>query len=88
MTICFQKRGRYMAGFSYLLNPEVVAQGHLAITLPNIVDIPKSNCSLNLFECHIKSDTVVFEYTALDGTKKEFRFSLAGFKERYLEQFV
>ena len=57
-VICFQKRGRYMAGFSYLLNPKAVEDGYLAIVLPNMVDIPKSNCMLNLFEAHIKSDTV------------------------------
>ena len=64
-----------MAGFSYLLNPK-------------IVDIPKSHCTLNIFEAHIKSDTVVFGYTATDGTQKDFKFPLAGFKEKYLEQFI
>ena len=88
MTICFQRRGRYMAGFSYLLNPKAVEEGCLAIVLPNMVDIPKSNCMLNLFEAHIHSDTIVFNYTAQNGTKKEFRFSLAGFNEKYLEQFA
>ena len=67
MTICFQRRGRYMAGFSYLLNPKAVEEGCLAIILPNMVDIPKSNCMLNLFEAHIKSDTVVFGYTSTEG---------------------
>ena len=88
MAICFQKRGRYMAGFSYQLNPKIVEEGYLAIRLPNIVDIPKSNCMLNLFEAHIKSDTVVFDYTATDGTQKDFKFPLAGFNEKYLEQFI
>lgn len=88
MTIRFQKRGRYMEGFSYLMNPKVIELGYLAISLPNSVIIPKSNRTLNLFEAHIKSDTILFGYTATDGTKKEFRFSLAGFNERYLEQFI
>ena len=88
MTICFQKRGRYMAGFSYLLNPKAVEEGCFAIVLPNMVDIPKSNCMLNLFEAHIKSDTVIFSYTAIDGTQKDFKFPLAGFKEKYLVQFI
>ena len=57
-----------MAGFSYLLNPKAVEEGCLAIILPNMVDIPKSNCKLNLLEAHIKSDTVVFG----DGGKTEF----------------
>ncbi|WP_042493271.1 hypothetical protein [Bacteroides sp.] len=77
-----------MAGFSYLLNPKAVEEGCLAIILPNMVDIPKSNCMLNLFEAHIKSDTVVFSYTAIDGTQKDFKFPLTGFNEKYLEQFI
>ena len=76
MTIRFQKRGRYMAGFSYQLNPKIVEEGCLAIVLSNI------------FEAHIKSDTVVFGYTATDGTQKDFKFPLAGFNEKYLEQFI
>lgn len=88
MTICFQKRGRYMAGFSYQLNPKAIEDGYLAIVLPNIVDIPKSNWTLNLFEAHIKSNTVVFGFTATDGTQKDFKFPLTGFNEKYLEQFV
>ena len=70
-----------MAGFSYLLNPKIVEEGYLAIVLSNIVDIPKSHCTLNIFEAHIKSDTVVFGYTATDGTQKDFKFPLAGFRE-------
>ena len=88
MTVCFQKQGRYMAGFSYLLNPKAVEEGHLAIVLPNIVDLPKSSCKLNLFEAHIKSDTAVFGYTSVEGKQKEFRFPLTGFNEKYLEQFI
>ena len=88
MTIRFQQRGHYKAGFSYRLNPKCVEDGYLAIVLPNIVDIPNSHCSLNLFEAHIKSDTVVFDYTSLEGIQKEFRFPLAGFNEKYLEQFI
>lgn len=88
MTICFQRRGRYMAGFSYLLNPKAVEKGCLAIILPNMVDIPKSNCMLNLFEAHIKSDTVIFGYTSTEGKQNVFKFPLTGFNEKYLEQFI
>ena len=77
-----------MAGFSYLLNPKVVEDGYLAIKLPNIVDIPKSNCMLNLFEAHIKSDSVVFDYTTKEGKSSVFKFPLTGFNEKYLEQFA
>ena len=88
MTICFQRRGRYMAGFSYLLNPKAVEVGCLAIILPNMVDIPKSNCMLNLFEAHIKSDTVIFGYTSTEGKQSSFKLPLAGLNEKYLEQFI
>ena len=77
-----------MAGFSYLLNPKVVEDGYLAIVFPNMVDIPKSNCMLNLFEAHIKSDTIIFDYTTKEGKPSVFKFPLAGFKEKYLEQFI
>lgn len=72
-----------MAGFSYLLNPKAVEEGCLAIVLP-----PKSNCMLNLFEAHIKSDTVVFDYTTKEGKQNVFKFPLTGFNEKYLEQFI
>ena len=88
MTVCFQKRGRYMAGFSYLLNPKAVEEGYLAIVLPNIVDLPKSSCKLNLFEAHIKSDTVVFGDTSLEDKQKEFRFPPDGSNEQYPKQFI
>ena len=77
-----------MVGFSYLLNPKVVEDGYFAIKLPNIVNIPKSNCMLNLFEAHIKSDTVVFDYTTKEGKPTAFKFPLAGFNEKNLEQFI
>lgn len=78
-----------MAGFSYLLNPKAVEEGCLAIVLPNMVDIPKSNCMLNLFEAHIKSDTVIFDYTTKEGKQNVFKFlPLTGFNEKYLEQFI
>ena len=58
------------------------------LSLSNLITFPKSNNTLNLFDAHIKSDTVIFGYTSLEGTQKEFRFPLAGFNEKYLEQFI
>lgn len=43
---------------------------------------------VNLFELHIKSDTVIIRYTTTEGKQRDFKFPLAGFKEKYLEQFV
>lgn len=77
-----------MAGFSYQLNPKAVEEGYIGIALSNIVDIPNSNCKLNLFESHIKSDSVVFSYTTKEGKQSVFKFPLTGFNEKYLEQFV
>ena len=55
---------------------------------PNVLNFQSVGYRLNLFEAHVHSDTVVFGYTAHDGNPKEFRFSLANFNEKYLEQFV
>ena len=58
------------------------------ISLANLITFTKDQYTLNVFEAHIKSDTVVFDYTSSDGTKNKFNFSLAGLKEKYLEQFI
>lgn len=81
----FQKRGRDIVGMDFLLNPEYPEP---MVLLPNIVTFLNSTDTINMFQEHIKSDKTVFSYTAMDGQKKEFRFSLAGFNEKYLEQFV
>ena len=92
ITIGFQKRGRYWGWLSCTIAPEHVEGNHCALILPETITVPcpqtNSTCTLNIFEEHIKSDAVVFSYTAKDGTQKEFRFSLAGFCEHYLEQFI
>lgn len=88
MSIRFRKRGQDIAGFSFRLDPQDWKAGILVLPLSNLITFPKSNHTLNLFEAHIKSNAVVFSYTSLEGTQKEFRFSLAGFKEKYLEQFI
>lgn len=62
--------------------------GEMAIMLPNLVTFSNSSGTLNLFQAHINSDTIVFDYTTKEGKQKTFRFSLAGFNERYLEQFI
>ena len=41
------------------------------------------NHTLNLFEAHIKSDTVIF-----GDKQKEFHFPLTGSNEQYPEQFI
>lgn len=46
------------------------------------------NHTLNLFEAHIKSDTVIFGDTSLEDKQKEFHFPLTGSNEQYPEQFI
>ena len=62
------------------------SNAEILLLMPNILEW--GHDKINLFELHIKSDTVVFDYTATDGTQKDFKFPLAGFKEKYLEQFI
>ena len=87
-TISFLKRGLLQIGFDFTLPPQKSNQGPYIAKFPNVITIPPIGYTLNLFEAHIHSDTIVFNYTAQNGTKKEFRFSLAGFNEKYLEQFI
>ena len=88
ITVSFQKRGRMQIGFNFTLSPPEFNQKPYIVRFPNILTFSPNGYTLNLFEAHIHSDTIVFNYTGQDGTKKEFRFSLAGFNEKYLEQFV
>ncbi len=81
--LTFQKRGQMTAQMQF----EVVeAKGNILLVTPNILEL--GHDKVNLFEVHIKSDTAFFNYTTKQGTQKDFKFSLAGFNERYLEQFV
>mgnify|MGYP000144669897 FL=1 len=81
--LTFQKRGQMTAQMQF----EVVeAKGNILLVTPNILEL--GHDKVNLFEVHIKSDTAIFNYTTRQGTQRDFKFSLAGFNERYLEQFI
>lgn len=83
VMLTFQKRGQMTAQMQF----EVVeAKGNVLLVMPNILEL--GNDKVNLFEVHIKSDTAIFNYTTRQGTQRDFKFSLAGFNERYLEQFI
>ncbi len=83
VTLTFQKRGQMTAQMQF----EVVeAKGNILLVTPNILEL--GHDKVNLFEVHIKSDTAIFNYTTKQGTQRDFKFSLAGFNERYLEQFI
>lgn len=83
VMLTFQKRGQMTAQMQF----EVVeAKGNILLVTPNILELGYDK--VNLFEVHIKSDTAIFNYTTRQGTQRDFKFSLAGFNERYLEQFI
>ena len=70
---------------SFLLNPTIEIP---AMAFPNIVTFTESTETVNMFRVHIDSDTIVFDYTTKEGEPRDFKFLLAGFNEKYLEQFV
>ena len=83
VMLTFQKRGQMTAQMQF----EVVeANGNILLVTPNILELGYDK--VNLFEVHIMSDTAIFNYTTRQGTQRDFKFSLAGFNERYLEQFI
>ena len=88
MAIRFCKRGQDIAGFSFQLDPQDWKTGIFVLPLSNLITFPKSNHTLNLFDAHIKSDTVIFDYTTTEGKQNVFKFPLTGFNEKYLEQFI
>ena len=85
VSMTFQKRGRGFAGMSFLLNPAIEIP---AMAFPNIVTFTESTETLNMFQAHIDGDMIVFDYTTKGGRPTAFKFPLAGFNEKYLEQFV
>lgn len=70
---------------SFLLNPAIEIP---AMAFPNIVTFTESTETVNMFQTHIDSDTIVFDYMTREGKSNVFKFPLAGFKEKYLEQFI
>ena len=88
MAIRFCKRGQDIAGFSFQLDPQDWKTGIFVLPLSNLITFPKSNHTLNLFDAHIKSDTVIFDYTTTEGKQNVFKFPLTGFNEKYLEQLI
>lgn len=78
--ISLMKRYLILLGFKNESNAEIL------LLMPNILEWGYDK--INLFELHIKSDTVIINYTTTEGKQRDFKFPLAGFKEKYLEQFI
>jgi len=70
---------------SFLINPAIEIP---AMAFPNIVTFTESAETVNMFQTHIDSDTIVFDYTTREGKPSVFKFPLTGFNEKYLEQFI
>ena len=85
VKLTFQRRGKKIVSMSCPLDD---IQGDITLIMPNVIEFSNAAESVNLFAVHNKSDTVSFTYTATDGTPKNFKFPLAGFNEKYLEQFI
>lgn len=84
-TLTFLKRSQIVAQMEFGL---LESKGETILALPNIIEFTNSHDMVNLFQLHIQSDTIVFNYTTKNGQVEDFKFPLAGFKEKYLEQFI
>lgn len=85
VSMTFQKRGRGFIGMSFQINPAIEIP---AMAFPNIVTFTESTETMNMLQVHIDSDMVVFDYITREGKPSTFKFPLAGFNEKYLEQFI
>ena len=53
----------------------------------NEAQIEGTGEKVNLFDYHVKADTILFQYTTPDGRNEVVKFPLAGFCENYLKCF-
>lgn len=44
--------------------------------------------TVNLFDCLVKANAILFHYTTSDGREEIKRFPLAGFCENYLQSYI
>lgn len=61
--------------------------GIIGIIAANEVQIEGADECVNLFDYHVKADTILFQYATLDGREEVMKFPLTGFCENYLRQF-
>ena len=54
----------------------------------NEAQIEGTGEKVNLFDYHVKADTILFQYTTLDGWDEVVRFPLAGFCKNYLIELL
>lgn len=54
----------------------------------NEVGIEGTDERVNLFDYHVKADTILIQYTMPDGLEEMMKFPLAGFCENYLQLLI
>ena len=62
--------------------------GIIGIMTQNEVGIEGTDERVNLFDYHVKADTILIHYTTPDGQEEMMKFPLAGFCENYLQLFI
>ena len=62
--------------------------GKIGIMTQNEVGIEGTDERVNLFDYHVKADTMLIQYSTHDGREEMMKFPLAGFCENYLMQFT
>ena len=62
--------------------------GIIGTMTANEAQIEGTGEKVNLFDYHVKADTILFQYVTPDGRDEMVKFPLAGFCENYLMQFA
>ena len=62
--------------------------GLIGLLAQSKVRLEGTDEEVDLFDCHVKADTILFGYMTPDGREEVKRFPLAGFCENYLMQFT
>lgn len=85
VEIILAKNRRYLFGWKCELKE---MDGIIGIMTHNEVGIEGTDGRVNLFDYHVKADTILIQYTTPDGREVVMKFPLAGFCENYLMQFT
>lgn len=60
----------------------------IGIIIANEMKMEGMSETVNLFDCLVRANTILFHYTTPDGRDEMVKFPLAGFCENYLMQFA
>lgn len=85
VEIILTKNRQYIFGWKC----ELKEMGEIIGTMTaNEAQIEGTGEKVNLFDYHVKADTILFQYVTPDGRNEVVKFPLAGFCENYLMQFA